>query len=69
MLRVLMPLEILSGGMTPRERMPDLVRWIVLAAPTAHLVTLALAIPYRGARADGWARRPESPATQDCAGS
>lgn len=49
MLLVLMPLEILSGGMTPRESMPDLVRWIMLAAPTTHFVTLAQAILYRGA--------------------
>lgn len=49
MLLVLMPLEILSGGMTPRESMPDLVRWIMLAAPTTHFVALAQAILYRGA--------------------
>lgn len=49
MLLVLMPLEILSGGMTPRESMPDLVRWIMSAAPTTHFVTLAQAILYRGA--------------------
>lgn len=49
MLLVLMPLEILSGGMTPRESMPDLVRWLMLAAPTTHFVTLAQAILYRGA--------------------
>jgi ABC-2 type transport system permease protein len=49
MLLVLLPLQILSGGMTPRESMPDLVRWIMLAAPTTHFVTLAQAILYRGA--------------------
>lgn len=49
MLLVLMPLEILSGGMTPRESMPDLVRWIMFAAPTTHFVALAQAILYRGA--------------------
>jgi ABC-2 type transport system permease protein len=29
--------------------MPDLVRWIMSAAPTTHFVTLAQAILYRGA--------------------
>jgi ABC-2 type transport system permease protein len=46
---VLMPLEILSGGMTPRESMPELVQWIMQAAPTTHFVRLAQAILYRGA--------------------
>jgi ABC-2 type transport system permease protein len=49
MLLILMPLEILSGGMTPRESMPDVVRWIMLAAPTTHFVTLAQAVLFRGA--------------------
>ena len=48
-LLVLLPMEILSGGMTPRESMPDIVRTIMLAAPTTHFVTLAQAILYRGA--------------------
>jgi ABC-2 type transport system permease protein len=46
---VLMPLQILSGGMTPRESMPDIVQWIMQAAPTTHFVSLAQAILYRGA--------------------
>ncbi len=46
---VLMPLQILSGGMTPRESMPDLVQTIMLAAPTTHFVSLAQAILFRGA--------------------
>jgi ABC-2 type transport system permease protein len=46
---VLMPLQILSGGMTPRESMPQIVQWIMQAAPTTHFVTLAQAILYRGA--------------------
>jgi ABC-2 type transport system permease protein len=46
---VLVPLQILSGGMTPRESMPEIVRWIMQAAPTTHFVTLAQAILYRGA--------------------
>ena len=46
---VLMPLQILSGGTTPRESMPELVQQIMLAAPTTHFVALAQGILYRGA--------------------
>ncbi|MBT8768974.1 ABC transporter permease [Metapseudomonas boanensis] len=49
---VLMPLQILSGGTTPRESMPELVQFIMLAAPTTHFVALAQAILYRGAGLD-----------------
>ena len=46
---VLLPLEILSGGTTPRESMPELVQFVMLAAPTTHFVILAQAILYRAA--------------------
>jgi ABC-2 type transport system permease protein len=46
---VLMPLQILSGSVTPRESMPELVQFIMLAAPDTHFVILAQAILYRGA--------------------
>lgn len=46
---ILVPLEMLSGGMTPRESMPDAVRYLMLAAPTTHFVMMAQAILYRGA--------------------
>lgn len=49
MLIILLPLQMLSGGMTPRESMPALVQNIMLAAPTTHFVSLAQAILYRGA--------------------
>ncbi len=49
MIMVLLPLEILSGATTPRESMPELVRFIMLAAPNTHFVMLAQAILYRGA--------------------
>ena len=49
---VALPLEVLSGGMTPRESMPEVVRTIMLAAPTTHFVGLAQAILYRGAGFD-----------------
>lgn len=46
---VLLPLQMLSGGMTPRESMPQLVQTVMLAAPTTHFVRMAQAILYRGA--------------------
>jgi len=49
---VLVPLQLLSGGMTPRESMPALVQNVMLAAPTTHFVTAAQAILYRGAGLD-----------------
>ena len=49
MILVLLPLEMLSGGITPRESMPLLVQNIMLVAPTTHFVGLAQAILYRGA--------------------
>jgi ABC-2 type transport system permease protein len=49
---VLLPLQMLSGGMTPRESMPGLVQFVMLGAPTTHFVTLAQAILYRGAGLD-----------------
>ena len=45
----LMPLQMLSGGMTPRESMPPFVRDLMLAAPTTHFVELGQAILFRGA--------------------
>jgi ABC-2 type transport system permease protein len=49
---VLVPLEMLSGGSTPRESMPEAVQLVMLAAPTTHFVMLAQAILYRGAGLD-----------------
>lgn len=46
---ILLPLQILSGGTTPRESMPEIVQIIMLAAPNTHFVMLAQAILYRGA--------------------
>ena len=47
----MLPLQMLSGGSTPRESMPEWIQWIMLGAPTTHFVTLAQAILYRGAGA------------------
>ena len=46
---VLLPLQILSGGTSPRENMPEFVQAIMLVAPTTHFVTMAQAILFRGA--------------------
>ena len=46
---VLLPLQLLSGGTTPRESMPAFVQDIMLAAPTTHFVSASQAILYRGA--------------------
>jgi len=49
---VLLPLQMLSGGATPRESMPDLVQNIMLAAPTTYFVSAGQAILYRGTGID-----------------
>lgn len=49
---LLLPMLILSGGVTPRESMPALARNIMEVAPTTHFVAAAQAILYRGAGLD-----------------
>ncbi|MFA5520304.1 MAG: ABC transporter permease [Castellaniella sp.] len=49
MILILLPLQMLSGGTTPRESMPEMVQTLMLAAPTTHFVELGQAILYRGA--------------------
>ena len=46
---ILLPMEVLSGGATPRESMPEITQNIMLAAPSTHFVSLAQAILFRGA--------------------
>jgi ABC-2 type transport system permease protein len=46
---VLLPLQMLSGGASPRESMPELVQNIMLVAPTTYFVSAGQAILYRGA--------------------
>jgi ABC-2 type transport system permease protein len=46
---ILMPMDMLSGGMTPQESMPQAVRFIMQATPATHFVSLSQAILYRGA--------------------
>lgn len=49
---VLLPMEMLSGGSTPRESMPVLAQNLMQAAPTTHFVAASQAILYRGAGFD-----------------
>jgi ABC-2 type transport system permease protein len=46
---ILLPLQLLSGGFTPRESMPRFVQYLMLAAPTTHFVAVGQAILFRGA--------------------
>ena len=52
MMMTLLPLQILSGGMTPWESMPEVVQFLMQAAPTTHFVALSQAILFRGAGFD-----------------
>ncbi|HEY0940352.1 MAG TPA: ABC transporter permease [Steroidobacter sp.] len=49
---IIVPLQLLSGGTTPRESMPELVQAAMLLAPTTHYVAASQAILYRGASLD-----------------
>ncbi len=49
---VLLPLQILSGGVTPRESMPEAIQTLMALAPTTHYVSLAQAILFRDAGLD-----------------
>jgi ABC-2 type transport system permease protein len=48
----LLPLQALSGGLTPRESMPQIIQDIMLLAPNTHFVSLAQSILFRGAGID-----------------
>jgi len=52
MILVMLPLQMLSGGVTPYESMPELVQNIMQVAPTTYFVKFAQAILYRGASFD-----------------
>lgn len=49
LLMVLLPLQMLSGSITPRESMPTWVQLLMLLAPNTHYVMLSQGILYRGA--------------------
>lgn len=46
---ILLPLQMLSGGSTPRESMPLFAQHAMLLAPSTHFVIIGQAILYRGA--------------------
>lgn len=49
MILTILPLQMLSGGITPTESMPAAVQHIMSFTPTTHFVSLAQAVLYRGA--------------------
>ncbi|MFV0384704.1 ABC transporter permease [Paracoccus sp. (in: a-proteobacteria)] len=49
---VLLPLQVLSGGMTPRESMPEIIQFLMSMAPTTQFVILSQGILFRGAGLD-----------------
>ncbi len=52
LMMVLIPLQILSGAVTPRESMPGIIQEIMLVAPNTHFVSLAQSVLFRGAGID-----------------
>jgi len=52
MILILLPMMMLSGGVTPRESMPVLAQNIMEMSPSTHFVSAAQAILYRGAGFD-----------------
>ncbi|MFJ5487823.1 ABC transporter permease [Hansschlegelia beijingensis] len=49
LIMVMLPLQLLSGAMTPRESMPEIIQIIMYPAPNTHFVMLAQSILFRGA--------------------
>ena len=49
MILVLLPMQILSGGTTSQDNMPDVIRWVMQLSPTTHFVNFSKAILFRGA--------------------
>ena len=52
LLLVLLPLQMLSGSVTPQESVPTALRSAMYFAPTTHFVALAQGVLYRGAGLD-----------------
>jgi hypothetical protein len=49
---VFLVLELLSGGATPLESMPETLQAVMQFSPTTHFVTFAPALLFRGAGLD-----------------
>ena len=45
---IVLPMQLLSGGMTPRESMPEIVQQFMLLSPTTYFVKFSQTILYRG---------------------
>jgi len=52
MMLTMLPLQLLSGGVTPRESMPVWVQYLMSLSPTTHFTEMSQAILYRGAGLD-----------------
>ncbi|MBE0439446.1 MAG: ABC transporter permease [Gammaproteobacteria bacterium] len=52
MMLILLPMLMLSGGVTPRESMPMLARNLMEIVPSTHFVAATQAVLYRGAGLD-----------------
>jgi ABC-2 type transport system permease protein len=48
----ILPLQILSGAITPFESMPQALQYLMLLMPTSHFVSMSQAVLYRGAGLD-----------------
>lgn len=46
---IMLPLLMLSGGISPYESMPDIIQYIMYLSPTSHYMEAAQAILFRGA--------------------
>jgi len=46
---IILPMHMLSGGLTPRDSQPEIVQWVMNFAPSTHFIAFAQAILYRGA--------------------
>ena len=45
-------MNMLSGGVTPQEAMPDALRYVMQAAPSTHFTSFSQAVLYRGSGID-----------------
>lgn len=46
---IVLPLMMLSGGITPYESMPKILQYLMYFSPTTHFINIAQAILFRGA--------------------
>ena len=46
---VIIPMQLLSGGSTPLDSMPQWLQWVMQGSPSTHFVSLSAAILFRDA--------------------